>query len=1291
MKNKIRKFFKKLNQNKAAISVVVILFGIIIATRPVLADSLGGKMNVAIGKIIFSMNAALLTFVGKLFQGAFPVIMNLTGEIVSSEVVTTAWKLIRDFVNMFFIFFLLFVSIEKLVGQESKLKSGSAAAQIVKILIAAFLINFSKVIFCAIIDFTQIFTMQFVNAFSGRLPGLKKVFELDSGKAPSIVLGIVFGICVLCFMAFALSALLLILIRAVALSLYVALSPLWFLVISFPVNNNMIDEINKQVVKKFFTIAMQGPILGFYLWFAMLFLSSGSSAMTASERMGMGDTGAEEDAEINPVVVEEDEKQNVDMSMDYIMKVLVASVALLFSEKQAVDMAKEAGTVAGKGLMDGVVNKVSSVGMKPLDFAKGIGTKAVNGIKGKAKDLGTLTKQATGNLMSKTGSKIGLAAGATGAMLAGTKVGKKVAAAASTVTTAMKEAKIKRNATVDKIKAQAEFRENAKAEVKNLDEQIKNASGSKKAELQKKRSDLKKNITAVNNALAATAGNKATRAFKKINNNKWANSGDKLISGNLEGYKTDTNNNVVDEKGNIVVTAEDREKYINAGTQMHNILNGRKESELSGSEKKQYNALKKEQKQIRQAIGDKYKTENREQVETDRRNTLEGLRTSGKLGGIDLGNLVAAAGASAAFAKVDNMNAKPKADAKIKNAEQLGGIGKNKEERAAAAYRLKKSGWSEEEIQNKAGLYKKYIDDGIDLAENRENILNELDTKQEERNRLAQEGANYSRMTVTDIIKAEKNKENNKRKELAKEVEDIEAEMAAIYANKANSSDGEGLTDAEEKQIADFENRLKEIKNEEESSIKRTRRLNDIDTKRGKGSINDVLNDKNNIGRIDNDLMQAFNDEMLKEEEDKKRNTRIQELDSEINSGKTKLGEVDNLISINKNAFDKTFNDHDIDIINDYNIVNAESLKANKVKNEKPKVHISSQSQLNKIVSAGIKSDKDIENDKAFDAKYGAIKDKVVNGNIDGSIDRGVFEKQILAQFDASGNFTGDASTMVLLQKIAAEEKKNNEVELISKDLQNLIDKNFNAIETGISGAISGAKLAELNKTIFTSDSGNKGYTKQDEWDSYIKKYEKVAKNDMATKTVVEEKIAEIKAMKAASNGEMTSDDRAKLMAMAGKFDNDYKNINNRNIDESQLSEDARTMRALRKANKGFENSLRGMSLDINNASLDKLGEKIAENNGVYSNNFKVALDSVTNNIDGDVKGLINSTQQIINLTKSADIEKDKKDNIIKTLIEKQLKERGKSDDEIKKIITKVNDNLVDSIGKINANGGFRS
>ncbi len=89
--------------------------------------------------------------------------MTLSSALFQSEFIGTAWGILRDFSNMFFIFILLYIAIQIILGMESGGKK-----MVVSVIVIALVINFSMFITEAVIDFSNITALVFYNQLGAK-------------------------------------------------------------------------------------------------------------------------------------------------------------------------------------------------------------------------------------------------------------------------------------------------------------------------------------------------------------------------------------------------------------------------------------------------------------------------------------------------------------------------------------------------------------------------------------------------------------------------------------------------------------------------------------------------------------------------------------------------------------------------------------------------------------------------------------------------------------------------------------------------------------------------------------------------------------------------------------------------------------------------------------------------------------------------------------------------------------------------------------------------------------------
>jgi len=227
----------------------------------------------------------------------------LFGNVTDSEFVMTAWGMVRDFSNMFFV--LIFVAIG--IATALRIKEYEIKKTLPRLLGVAVLINFSPVICGLVIDAANIFMNFFLTAGA---TGFNDAISLSSTAGDKFLttmtsawgswsqfyngvfffrlLGVllfnIFGAIVLLLFA------MLFLVRNIAIWLLVILSPLAFFSYILPATKKIIfDKWRKEFVKWSFV----GVTGAFFIYLSQLMLSVqiGRIKGPPTETMEMGDSG----------------------------------------------------------------------------------------------------------------------------------------------------------------------------------------------------------------------------------------------------------------------------------------------------------------------------------------------------------------------------------------------------------------------------------------------------------------------------------------------------------------------------------------------------------------------------------------------------------------------------------------------------------------------------------------------------------------------------------------------------------------------------------------------------------------------------------------------------------------------------------------------------------------------------------------------------------------------------------------------------------------------------------------
>ena len=106
----------------------------------------------------YSIPAFLLWLVAQIFN--IMLYVSISGDMIRDKpFINEAWSIVRDLSNLFFIFILLFVAIKIILD----LGAGEAKKMIVRVVIAALLINFSMFFTRVVIDSSNVLALIFYN------------------------------------------------------------------------------------------------------------------------------------------------------------------------------------------------------------------------------------------------------------------------------------------------------------------------------------------------------------------------------------------------------------------------------------------------------------------------------------------------------------------------------------------------------------------------------------------------------------------------------------------------------------------------------------------------------------------------------------------------------------------------------------------------------------------------------------------------------------------------------------------------------------------------------------------------------------------------------------------------------------------------------------------------------------------------------------------------------------------------------------------------------------------------
>lgn len=218
----------------------------------------------------------LLWLVGMLIQ-----VSGYNG-FINAQIVQVGWPLVRDVANMFYILVMLVMAFATML----KIEKYSMKALLPRLIFTAILVNFSKTIIGLIIDFGQVIMLTFVNGYAAtaggnfvQMFGLPSMTTMSVTKIPDNVQISVFASYLLAFVCLSISAVvvgvfvLVLLARIITLWILIVLSPLAFLLGTFPKGQDYYGKWWKELINN----VISGPIVAFFLWLSLAVLGAGGT------------------------------------------------------------------------------------------------------------------------------------------------------------------------------------------------------------------------------------------------------------------------------------------------------------------------------------------------------------------------------------------------------------------------------------------------------------------------------------------------------------------------------------------------------------------------------------------------------------------------------------------------------------------------------------------------------------------------------------------------------------------------------------------------------------------------------------------------------------------------------------------------------------------------------------------------------------------------------------------------------------------------------------------------------
>jgi len=311
--------------------------------------------------IFISLFAELLMFLVKML-----IKIATYNSFVVSTAVINGWVIVRDLCNMFFIVILLAIAIATIL----KVEAYHYKKLLGRLILMAILINFSKTIAGIIIDLAQVLTLTFVNGFKAAAGGnfvtalgLDSIMKIKPGGEPktaeiagAYALGLIMVI-VSCVVVGVMMVIFL--IRIVMLWILIVLSPLAFLLMTFPQG----QKYASQWWSQFGNYVIVGPVMAFFLW---LSLTSVATLSQADKPLPLEGEKASEMQQIGVSEIGGEEK----------MQSFIIAIGMLIG---GLMITQQLG-IMGSSMAGAVVSGMKRAGMAPVKWAgkkaKGAATRA---------------------------------------------------------------------------------------------------------------------------------------------------------------------------------------------------------------------------------------------------------------------------------------------------------------------------------------------------------------------------------------------------------------------------------------------------------------------------------------------------------------------------------------------------------------------------------------------------------------------------------------------------------------------------------------------------------------------------------------------------------------------------------------------------------------------------------------------------------------------------------------------------------------------------------------------------
>ncbi|HLC99857.1 MAG TPA: hypothetical protein VJC11_02755, partial [Patescibacteria group bacterium] len=364
---RIGKFYASFLNLRPQHRKIAMIFGVVFVSGALFL-AFHPHASAEIGKdVIAPAVGYLLTIVfsllGKLLTAIIDMLIKVAqyNNIIDQPTVQSTWVLMKDFVNMFFVFGLLLIAFSTILH----LQDYEAKRRLPKFIFYAVLVNFSITICGLFIDIGQIIMLTFVNAFKGdalnnltSMTGLLEYGNLQLGEGTVTAQEVIGGyILAIVFMVVAIAAigamLVMLIVRILFLWILVILSPFAFVLPAIPRAEKYAgqwwDMFSKQV--------MTGPLLAFFIWLALTVVGNNTDLGTSI----VGPNGVE---------IVQTKAGGSGFFINFLIAIGMLFAGLMLTSQMGGAAGKIAGSVSGKLQSMGTGIATGRIGPTPMRWAR---------------------------------------------------------------------------------------------------------------------------------------------------------------------------------------------------------------------------------------------------------------------------------------------------------------------------------------------------------------------------------------------------------------------------------------------------------------------------------------------------------------------------------------------------------------------------------------------------------------------------------------------------------------------------------------------------------------------------------------------------------------------------------------------------------------------------------------------------------------------------------------------------------------------------------------------------------